>query len=364
MNKKDLDKISLPNNLDDIIDEAINMANEDKKKNKIKGKGYKKVFKNIAAGLAIITGIGVGTSTFVYGVPIIKNAFERIQKEIWNKGDYSKYATEVNQTVSNNGVGITLSEILCDGQNLYVSYVIESKEPFKYIKYKYDHVKDYDITKEQAEKIEKMQLDYDAEAKVSFTDSELDNSGVSGLEGRFIDDHTFVGVEEYNLTSLNMKIPYEFEFIINFNSIVEEGWNSERDKDNVLEGTWNFKVPVKVDKSLSKCIEVNAINNDDIGIKEIISTPIKLKVVTTGYDREKNDYWVRVYDEKGNILRTSSGEELSSYGEYLSTIAKEGEDIKKIKVEIYKPFVDENGKDYFHDPRETILYYKEINLEN
>ncbi|EOT2917304.1 DUF4179 domain-containing protein [Clostridium perfringens] len=363
MNKKDLDKINLPNNLDDIIDEAINMANEDKKKNKIKGKGYKKVFKNIAAGLAIITGIGVGTTTLAYGVPIIKNAFERIQKEIWNKGDYSKYATEVNQTVSNNGVGITLSEILCDGQNLYVSYVIESKEPFKYIKYKYDPVKDYDITKEQAEKIEKMQLDYAAEAKVSFTDSELDNSGVSGLEGRFIDDHTFVGVEEYNLTSLNMKIPDEFEFTINFNTIVEEGWNIERDKDNVLEGTWNFKVPVKVDKLLSKCIEVNAINNDGIGIKEVIATPIKLKVVTNGYDREKNDYWVRVYDEKGNILRTSSGEELSSYGEYLSTIAKEGEDIKKIKVEIYKPFVDENGKDYFHDPRETILYSKEINLE-
>lgn len=363
MNKKDLDKINLPNNLDDIIDEAINMANEDKKKNKIKGKGYKKVFKNIAAGLAIITGIGVGTTTLAYGVPIIKNAFERIQKEIWNKGDYSKYATEVNQTVSNNGVGITLSEILCDGQNLYVSYVIESKEPFKYIKYKYDPVKDYDITKEQAEKIEKMQLDYAAEAKVSFTDSELENSGVSGLEGRFIDDHTFVGVEEYNLTSLNMKIPDEFEFTINFNTIVEEGWNIERDKDNVLEGTWNFKVPVKVDKLLSKCIEVNAINNDGIGIKEVIATPIKLKVVTNGYDREKNDYWVRVYDEKGNILRTSSGEELSSYGEYLSTIAKEGEDIKKIKVEIYKPFVDENGKDYFHDPRETILYSKEINLE-
>lgn len=363
MNKKDLDKINLPNNLDDIIDEAINMANEDKKKNKIKGKGYKKVFKNIAAGLAIITGIGVGTTTLAYGVPIIKNAFERIQKEIWNKGDYSKYATEVNQTVSNNGVGITLSEILCDGQNLYVSYVIESKEPFKYIKYKYDPVKDYDITKEQAEKIEKMQLDYAAEAKVSFTDSELDNSGVSGLEGRFIDDHTFVGVEEYNLTSLNMKIPDEFEFTINFNTIVEEGWNIERDKDNVLEGTWNFKVPVKVDKLLSKCIEVNAINNDGIGIKEVIATPIKLKVVTNGYDREKNDYWVRVYDEKGNILRTSSGEELSSYGEYLSTITKEGEDIKKIKVEIYKPFVDENGKDYFHDPRETILYSKEINLE-
>ena len=362
MNKKDLDKINLPKNLDDIIDNAINRANEDKNKNKI-NKGYNKVFKSIVAGLVIIIGIGASTSTFAYGVPLIKNAFERIQNEIWNKGDYSKYATEVNQTISNNGVEITLSEILCDGQNLYVSYVIKSKEPFKYIKYRYDPVKDYDITKEQAEKIEQMQLDYGAEAKVSFTDSELDNSGISGLEGRFIDDYTFVGVEEYNLTSLNMRIPDEFEFIINFNSIVEEGWNSERDKDNVLEGNWNFKVPVKVDKSLSKCIEVNDMNKEGVGIKEVIATPIKLKLVTTGYDREKNNYWVRVYDEKGNILITSSGEELSSYGEYLSTIAKEGEDIKKIKVEIYKPFVDENGKDYFHDSRETIIYSKEINLE-
>ena len=110
-------------------------------------------------------------------------------------------------------------------------------------------------------------------------------------------------------------------------------------------------------------MEINDINKDGIGIKEVISTPIKLKLVTTGYDTEKNDYWVRVYDEKGNILRTDSGDVVFKDGEYLTDIAKEGEDIKKIKVEIYKPFVDENGKDYFHDPRETILYSKEINLE-
>lgn len=359
MNKKDLDKINLPNNLDDIIDEAINMAHEDKKKNKIKGKGYKKVFKNIAAGLAIIIGIGVGTSTFAYGVPVIKNAFERIQKEIWNKGDYSKYATEVNQTVSNNGVGITLSEILCDGQNLYVSYVIESKEPFKYIKYKYDPVKDYDITKEQAEKIEQMQLDYGAEAKVSFTDSKLDNSGVSGLEGRFIDDHTFVGVEEYNLTSLNMRIPDEFEFIINFNSIVEEGWN-ERDKRHIFKGEWNFKVPVKVDKSLSKSIEVNDINKDGVGIIKVYETPFQIKIITKHpEDMDIFGYYINAFDNNGERLNIPS-QSWKNNGSIV-TIFKENKKINNIKVLFYdEPLKAIDGEEV----EKHIIYSKEINLEN
>lgn len=34
-------------------------------------------------------------------------------------------------------------------------------------------------------------------------------------------------------------------------------------------------------------MEINDINKDGIGIKEVISTPIKLKLVTTGYDTEK-----------------------------------------------------------------------------
>ncbi|HII4441146.1 DUF4179 domain-containing protein [Clostridium perfringens] len=367
MNKKDLDKINLPNNLDDIIDEAISMAHEDKKKNKIKGKGYKKVFKNIAAGLAIITGIGVGTTTLAYGVTGIGNAFEKIQSFIGFNGDYSKYSRAVGKSISNNGLKVTMSEILCDGNELYVTYILESKEPFKYLgKEQIERIKDInskDYTnkcKEERMMCKSQILDEGTIAKVSFTDEELHDNHVSGLEGRYLNDHTFIGVESYDLTNLKEEVPDEFEFSVDYRKFIGIG---DKPEYSEIDGDWSFKVPVKVDKSLVKKMKVNDINKDGIGIKEIISTPIKLKLVTTGYDTEKNDYWVRVYDEKGNILRTDSGDVVFKEGEYLTDIAKEGEDIKKIKVEIYKPFVDENGKDYFHDPRETILYSKEINLE-
>ena len=35
-------------------------------------------------------------------------------------------------TIYSNGVGITLSEILCDGQSLYVTYIVENEKSFKY----------------------------------------------------------------------------------------------------------------------------------------------------------------------------------------------------------------------------------------
>ncbi len=362
MSKKDLDKIKLPNNLDNIIDDTINKANEDKKKNKER-KWHKKRLGSIAAGLAIVTTIGIGTTTLVYGLPAIKSAFSQIQNGIYSKGDYSKYATEINQTINDNGVGITLSEILCDGQNLYVTYIIKSKEPFKYIKYKYDPVKDYDITKEEADKIERKQIDYKGKYKVSFSDKVLDNTGVAGLEGKFIDDNTFIGVEQFDLTSLNMKIPDEFEFTMNFDSIIEESWNSNETDDQILNGSWNFKVPVKVDKSLVKEINVNNYNKNGIGIQKILISPFEFRVFTTGFNRENNDYWVRAYDDKGNILTNIKGDSLYNSGEFVTVIARKNKNIKKMKVEIYIPYVDENGKDYFKDPRETILYSKDVNLE-
>ncbi|XZH91535.1 DUF4179 domain-containing protein [Clostridium perfringens] len=133
MNKKDLDKINLPNNLDDVIDEAINMAHEDKKKNKI-NKGYKKVFKTIAASVAIVITLGIGTTTLAQGISNIKIMFEEIHDSIKGNGSSLKYETEINKTVSNNGIGITISEAIYDGQSLYITYKVESKDAFKYIK--------------------------------------------------------------------------------------------------------------------------------------------------------------------------------------------------------------------------------------
>ncbi|MDZ5254297.1 DUF4179 domain-containing protein [Clostridium sp. LIBA-8841] len=359
MNKKGLDKINLPDNLDNIIDDAISMAEEDKKKNR-KGKGYKKVFKNIAAGIAIVTILGLGTTTLTYGIPEIKNAFEKIQNEMLNKGDYSKYATEVNQTVYDNGVGITLSEILCDGQNLYVTYIVESEEPFKYINYDYDPVKDYDLTKEQAEEIVNTQMLDESYSKVSFTQKKLDNSGIAGLEGKYINEHTFVGVEKYDLTTLNMEIPVKFDFEINYKRLIVSSWNSEREKDQEFKGSWNFKVPVKVDKSLTKEINVDDINKEGIGVSKVYETPFEIKILTNHpKDTEVLNYIVEVYDNNGDRLKLESQKWEDEYS--IVTLFKDDKKINTIKVVFYdeslKAIDDENLEKH-------ISYSKEINLRN
>lgn len=366
MNKKDLDKIKLPDNLDNIIEDAINMAEEDKKKGQ-GSKGYKKGLGTIVAGLAIVTTLGIGTTTLVYGVPSIRSAFEKMQNFLTFKADYFNHATEINEKVYDNGLGITISEILCDGQNLYITYVLESKEPFKYL----DEDEITQLNSEEYKESSKRKrpiwttqvVDEETVAKVSFTDEELDNSGVAGLEGTYLDDHTFVGVEQYKLSSLKAEIPDEFEFTVNYKKF-SGPW--PRHELSSIEGNWSFKVPVKVDKSLVKKIEVNDIGEEGIGVKEISVTPFEIRILT-GYRNDNNEYWIRVYDEEGNILEGGSEEyfpESNIMRDYSMAIVPRGDTkFNKIKVELYKPYIDENGKEYFEHPGEEILYSKKISLE-
>jgi len=48
--------------------------------------------------------------------------------------------------------------------------------------------------------------------KVSFSKLGLDNTGLAGLKGKFIDENTFIGMERYYLKSLNTEIPDTFDF--------------------------------------------------------------------------------------------------------------------------------------------------------
>ncbi|MGG5460661.1 DUF4179 domain-containing protein [Clostridium sp. B9] len=369
MNKKDLDKIKLPENLDNIIDDAINKAEEDKKKNN-KRKWYKKGFGSVAAGLAIVATLGIGTTTLVYGVPGIGNAFEKIQSFMIFNGNYSKNATIVDKSINNSGLKVTLSEILCDGQNLYVTYMLESKEPFKYLdddqieRINKINSKDYsNASKDEKLSCRTQMLDEGTIAKVSFSDEELDNTGTAGLEGKYLNDRTFVGVEKYNLSSLKTEVPDEFEFAVDYKKFVGIGNKPEYSE---MIGNWSFKVPVKVDKSLLKKIEVNDITENSVGVKEVSVTPFEIRVLT-GYRNDNDEYWIRIYDEEGNMLQGGSEEYIEdrkTNKKYSMRIVPRGEmKGNKIKIEIYKPFVEKNGKEHLEDPRETVLYSKEINLE-
>ena len=322
--------IKIPDNIDEIINRGVNKAVSDKK---IKSKKNNRLIGGIAASLGIVFAIGVVTPTSA-NIPIVGGVFEKIQDEIGFSGNYSGYATSINETVYDNGIGITLSEIYCDGESLYVSYKVESNEKFKYTKYEYDADNDYDITEEQASNIVGSQLLYSGKGKVNFTNKTLNNHGVAGIEGKYIDDYTFVGVEKYDLEDIYVDIPDEFEYKVTIKNLRCIPWRGD-EKDQVLKGKWSFKVPVKVDKESVKTIVVNEINDEGYGVKDIIVTPFEIKIITQHKnDKEIWDYYVEAYEENGNRLEIDN--QRWNENNSITTIQSKGKEYKSLEVVLYR----------------------------
>ncbi|MDD6794649.1 MAG: DUF4179 domain-containing protein [Clostridiaceae bacterium] len=286
----DYDNIKIPDNIDEFIDRGIKNAIKKSKKKRIKVRALKIV----ATFTIFIVGVGITSPATAAKIPIIGNVFETIEKDIYFPGAYSEYATSINQTVHSNGIDMTMSEILCDGESLYVTYIVESKKPFKY-------------TSWGDEPLSMNQLITNEEYnKVDFTDEKLDNSGIAGLEGKFVDENTFVGMERYKLTSLNTEVPDEFTFQVKYTSILTHSLDEERIKDEVT-GTWAFKVPVKVNKDISKEIKLNNVGNNAISFDSVILTPFETIINITFKDEKWHSYYINIYDEKGNELLPSEG---------------------------------------------------------
>lgn len=347
MNKKDLDKIKLPENLDDIIDDAINKADEDKKKNN-KRKWYKKGFGSVAAGLAIIATVGIGTTALAQGIPNIKVMFEEIHNSIKENGTSSKYETELNKTVNDNGVGVTITKAIYNGQSVYITYKVESEEPFKYLK-----------SENFPDVVNNRMLPL-AESKLSFTDEKIRERDTR-LEGEFIDEHTFVGVGQYDLMNVKKPVPDEFEFITSINALAIENMGSADDEGQVFKGSWDFKIPVKVEKSLTKEIDVNDINEKGLGITKIYDTPSEMKIITKHpKDTDMMSCILYIFDENGEIILPQSDEWHDDYS--VATIPKRGKSFDKIRVELWSEVV-KGDEARANVDKDIILYSKEIDLK-
>ena len=95
--------------------------------------------------------------------------------------------------VTDNGITMTMSEAYCDGVYLYVSFVIERDTAF-----------DTWTTDEYI----KSQLNYDGTMYIESSEGRkpLNDSGLTGLEGKFTDAFTFVGVKSFSLSGLFFRI--------------------------------------------------------------------------------------------------------------------------------------------------------------
>ncbi|MDE6916109.1 MAG: DUF4179 domain-containing protein [Lachnospiraceae bacterium] len=204
-----------------------------------------------------------------YAKSLITSAFFTIQNSIDMRGDYSSYATRVNQAVKSGDLSVTISEVYCDGINLFVSYIIESERGFSAYSENY---KNY------------IQIAY---SKLDCIRSEntvylLNDFGTAGLEGRYIDEHTFVGLETYSLEGKTF--PETFDLEISISKFVPEisfGENPFQKKG--ARGRWNFDIPVTVNSADIQTIAVHAKKNEHT-IDTVVVSPIMITIVSCTID--------------------------------------------------------------------------------
>ncbi|MFT8351223.1 DUF4179 domain-containing protein [Clostridium saccharoperbutylacetonicum] len=358
MNNNEFSNIKITESIDKAIDKAIDKGIA-RGNSEIKYKKFKK--RKIAVGItaaliSLVITFGTINPALAAKLPIIGSMFKVIEKNVDSPADYSEYATSLNTVVSDNGIKVTLSDIVCDGEELYVTYKVESKEPFK-----------YELNENKPLDSDQL-LENEAYHKVSFSDKELAMGKVSGLDGKFIDEHTFIGMKKYYLKSLGEEIPDSFDFEVKITSITTHVFENNN-KNQIFNGNWAFKVPVKVDKSISKNIQVNYKTDNGFSIDSIIITPFSVVINSTNPDNEY--YNMKVIDDKNRKLKFDSGRSFDENKKinYFGALSK---DCKSLRVVIYKDKLEEketiknsdgSAETGYEEVGEEILLDKTISIE-
>lgn len=253
---------------------------------------------SVAATIVFVIVLNMVNPVFARSIPLIGNVFEYLQEKIDFKGKYSNYSSDVDLMVKDNGITVTISDTYCDGENLFVAYQIESELPFS------------DYTDNN---FSKTQLDFDGVMYVELNGNslEIDDFGVAGLEGEFVDDNTFVGVDTVRL--LDGQFPAQFNYemqVYRWKLILENG------SECPMNGYWKLSIPIEINKENVEIIEVN-VSEREHTIDRVMISPIMVTVYTS-YPEIYNDsvnYEVVVFSNK-------SDENISFQAHYKETDGK------------------------------------------
>ena len=150
---------------------------------------------------------------------------------------------------------------------------------------------------------------------------------MSGLQGKFIDEHTFIGVKSFSFNG-KKDIPKNFNINVEFESVA---LNSVEDNVPRVSGNWKFNIPVEYKKGIK---EINTnIKNGNIEIEKISIGKLNTELVVKGPKNimQTDEATIFLYDDKGkeiyslNRFNSDSDKVVYKFGGV-------SEDTKEIKV--------------------------------
>lgn len=261
----------------DMNEEIPTIKKERIKKNLNKRIKEQKRFKalkygSIAAAISLVSIIGVGTVSpaFAKNIPILSSITQTINDKFGFRGDYAKYSQDVSQSATDNGITLTINEVLADDSKLILGYTIKSDK-----------------------KISDLEM---------FTLSSLKINGKSpggshgSAAGSYIDDYTYVGTEEIHTT-----IPQSSD-IFNIDLKVTDIGN--------IKGKWKFAFSISKEELLKSSTIFNPKNKIDfpdssVNVDKVVFSPIDTSIFISGkskYEKDRAmldyDYWI-AFDDKG-----------------------------------------------------------------
>lgn len=345
--------------LDQTIKNSI--ARGEKYKNKIK-------LKKVAAACFLVGGISIfniAQPVFAENIPIIGTVFQKVNNTLGinkNSKDYVKYAQNINKSSEDKNIKIKVTDaILDDYNNLILCYEIKNENGFSTKDKKIlentiaginlggikrvSFQPNYNMVPEKVEKV-LPSLSKDGEMLT------LQESN-GGIVGEFIDDNTFIGKSEYNLSSFK-NIPNNFKIKFDINKIdFSFGSTVKSNKENfniftplnTVEGKWNLEFTVaKSEIKETKTVKTN-ISSENIMVNDITITPFTTDI-SAKVDFSKVNK-LKVVDENNREYTSyntiNKKETDSKFTEIIFRFTDINKDIKKLKL----IFLDGNNKEVF-----------------
>lgn len=125
------DEIPIPSDkLDNIVSENLDAIKKQSRKKK-----QHRIFAGGAAAAVLITAFSafcISNPVLASKIPLIGSIFKEVQDEQRYTGNFDEVAEPLTNgnVCTANDVTVTLSEVYCDTQALYVSVMLESAKPF------------------------------------------------------------------------------------------------------------------------------------------------------------------------------------------------------------------------------------------
>jgi len=358
---------------------------------------------SLAAVFAVMLMVCLSNPVMASKLPLIGNLFNRFQKEMTYSGDYSEVAKPLTEegeeetayTQTNDGLTVTLSEVYCNNQALYITVLMKSEEPFPETLY---------LT--NGEDLYQPNICMYIDAEWDFRSDLTDGWGdLVYLEGEMMDEYTYIGVMRVNMNDVTrdaseaiaeqeaqiaagtswedavwndslvhyIEVPASFKIKLNIAQVIgnlatpetidlgmsEEELSALSDEEYSAlykekesqgdwgqfpnkhencwyDGPWTYEIQVEKEDSKTQVVEIEERNEDGIGISRVEKTPFEITIYEAypeGID--SGNYFPVMTDANGDLMPSGSG--------WVNTYAIQDRDISKIDLFLcdYIQYMDE-----------------------